>query len=93
MLNEARKHVPTSIEIWITAAKLEETHKKYEMVLLVMWSYHQPVQVERIISRGVDNLTAKGAGRDRDAWMKHAEEVEKTNYPHTCEAIIKVGGY
>lgn len=32
MLNEARKQVPTSVEIWISAAKLEETHGNYDMV-------------------------------------------------------------
>ncbi|XP_055388403.1 pre-mRNA-processing factor 6-like [Condylostylus longicornis] len=76
VLNEARKHIPTNIEIWISAAKLEETHNKTDMV-------------DRIISRGVENLTTKGAGRDRDSWMKHAEEAEKTRYPKTCEAIIR----
>lgn len=32
VLNEARKHIPTSIDIWIVAAKLEEAHQKFEMV-------------------------------------------------------------
>lgn len=46
--------------------------------------------MDKIISRGVENLSAKGAGKDRDVWLKHAEEAEKTKYPKTCEAIIKV---
>ena len=32
MLNKARENVPTDRQIWITAAKLEEAHEKFDMV-------------------------------------------------------------
>jgi pre-mRNA-processing factor 6 len=76
VLNEARKHVPTASQIWVTAAQLEETQNNDKMVDL-------------ILSRALDSLSANGVTADRDAWIKHAEEAEKNGYTKTCNGIIK----
>eukprot|EP00913_Durusdinium_trenchii_P031191 g29207.t1 len=77
VLNEARKHIPTSPVIWVTAAKLEETQGNEKMV-------------ELILTRAIDSLAANGVTPDRDMWLKQAEEAEKTGFIKTCQAIIKV---
>ncbi|KAK1936526.1 putative u5 snRNP-associated subunit [Babesia divergens] len=76
VLNEARKRLPTNADIWITAAKLEESNKNVEMV-------------EKIISRGLDNLTKKGVIHSRPNWLKQAETCEANHFVATAHAIIK----
>eukprot|EP01069_Polyplicarium_translucidae_P009217 Polyplicarium_translucidae@DN3299_c0_g1_i1.p1 len=76
VLNKARSKIPTSPEIWIAAAKLEETQVNTEMV-------------ETIVSRAIPNLAANGYTHDREAWLKLAEESEKSQYLATCRAIVK----
>ncbi|VWU51910.1 pre-mRNA-processing factor 6, putative [Hepatocystis sp. ex Piliocolobus tephrosceles] len=76
VLNEARKNIPTSAEIWINASKLEEKHKNFKMV-------------DIIIKRCIENLTSKNVIFDRDKWIQFAEECEQTNFLLTCESIIK----
>ncbi|EDO07326.1 PRP1 splicing factor N-terminal family protein [Babesia bovis T2Bo] len=76
VLNEARKHLPTNADIWITAAKLEESNGNQQMV-------------EKIISRGLDNLSKKGVIHVRSNWLKQAEQCEENNFVQTAQAIIK----
>lgn len=76
VLNEARKRLPTNSDIWITAAKLEESNKNTEMV-------------EKIISRGLDNLAKKGVVHVRSNWLKQAEICEQNEFVATAHAIIK----
>ena len=54
VLNEARTHVPTASQIWVTAAQLEETQGNEKMVDL-------------ILARALDSLAANGVTADRDA--------------------------
>ncbi|GFE54146.1 U5 snRNP-associated protein subunit [Babesia ovis] len=76
VLNEARKQLPTNPDIWITAAKLEESNGNSQMV-------------EKIIARGLDNLTKKGVIHVRENWLKQAEQCEKNSFLKTAEAIVK----
>ncbi|XP_061385339.1 pre-mRNA-processing factor 6-like [Danaus plexippus] len=74
MLSRAVECVPQSVEMWLALSKL---------------STYQTAQVNIIILRAVNNLTSKGVGLDRDVWIKFAEDCEKSNYPITCQAIVK----
>lgn len=76
LLNDARRVNPTSREIWITAAKLEETQGNTNVV-------------QTLISRALHSLRKMGATMDRDPWIKDAETAEREGYDATCEAIIK----
>ncbi|CAA9988126.1 pre-mRNA-processing factor 6, putative [Plasmodium knowlesi strain H] len=76
VLNEARKKIPTSAEIWINASKLEEKQGNNNMV-------------DIIIKRCIENLSSKNVVFERDKWLKFAEESEKSDFPLTCESIIK----
>ncbi|KAI9097297.1 PRP1 splicing factor, N-terminal-domain-containing protein [Phlyctochytrium arcticum] len=76
VLNKARLTNPTNHDVWITAAKLEETNENEK-------------GVEMIIHRAVDTLQKKGAPIDRDQWIQEAEKAEKENYMATCQAIIR----
>ncbi|ORM39405.1 Protein STABILIZED1 [Babesia sp. Xinjiang] len=76
VLNEARKQLPTNPDIWITAAKLEESNSNLQMV-------------EKIISRGLENLTKKGVIHVRENWLKQAEQCEANSFVATAQAIVK----
>ncbi|GAB66379.1 U5 snRNP-associated 102 kDa protein [Plasmodium cynomolgi strain B] len=76
VLNEARKKIPTSAEIWINASKLEEKQGNNKMV-------------DIIIKRCIENLSSKNVVFERDKWLKFAEESEKSEFPLTCESIIR----
>eukprot|EP00917_Polyrhabdina_sp_WS-2016_P010210 GHVP01022490.1.p1 GENE.GHVP01022490.1~~GHVP01022490.1.p1 ORF type:complete len:984 (+),score=204.14 GHVP01022490.1:15-2966(+) len=76
VLNDARRKIPASPEIWVSAAKLEETHGNSS-------------KAESIINRAVSNLSANGFSHDRDIWLKLAEEAEGNGYIAVCKAIIK----
>ena len=76
VLNEARKHIPTEPLIWVTAAKLEETQGNEKMVDL-------------ILTRAIESLAANGVTPDRDAWLKQAEDAERTGFTVVCQTIVK----
>ncbi|EFJ46600.1 hypothetical protein VOLCADRAFT_62457 [Volvox carteri f. nagariensis] len=80
VLNNARKAVPTEPAIWITAAKLEEANGA------------EQGQVDKIVARAIKSLSTNGVVIHRDAWMKEAENAERsTPAPHvlTCRAIVR----
>ncbi|KXZ45962.1 hypothetical protein GPECTOR_49g546 [Gonium pectorale] len=80
VLNNARKAVPTEPAIWITAAKLEEAHGAEQGT------------VDKIVGRAIKSLSTNGVVIHRDAWIKEAENAERsTPSPHvlTCRAIVK----
>ncbi|GLC38459.1 hypothetical protein PLESTB_001727900 [Pleodorina starrii] len=80
VLNNARKAVPTEPAIWITAAKLEEANGADQ------------TQVDKIVGRAIKSLGANGVVVHRDAWMKEAENAERSQpAPHvaTCRAIVR----
>lgn len=77
VLNEARKKIPTSLLIWVNAARLQERGAKMG-----------GVDVDKLFPRAIESLKANGVSMDRDTWLKHAEEAEKSNYPKTCAAIV-----
>ncbi|TPX70333.1 hypothetical protein SpCBS45565_g01731 [Spizellomyces sp. 'palustris'] len=76
VLNKARLANATNHDVWITAAKLEETNGNEK-------------GVEMIVRRAVDSLQKKGSTLDRDQWIQEAEKAEKENYIATCQAIIR----
>ncbi|GBE60413.1 U5 snRNP-associated protein 102 kDa [Babesia ovata] len=76
VLNEARKQLPTNPDIWITAAKLEESNGNKPMV-------------EKIIARGLENLSKKGVIHVRSNWLKNAEVCESNSFVATAQAIVK----
>ncbi|GIL57404.1 hypothetical protein Vafri_12583 [Volvox africanus] len=80
VLNNARKAVPTEPAIWVTAAKLEEANGA------------EQGQVDKIVARAIKSLSTNGVVIHRDAWMKEAENAERsTPAPHvfTCRAIVR----
>ncbi|KFM26937.1 Pre-mRNA-processing factor 6 [Auxenochlorella protothecoides] len=80
VLNRARQAIPTSAEVWITAAKLEE-------------SAGQAEAPAKIIPRGLKSLQANGVVLDREWWLHEAEAAERTAppLPATCRAIVAAG--
>ncbi|GFR44314.1 hypothetical protein Agub_g5438 [Astrephomene gubernaculifera] len=80
VLNNARKAVPTEPAIWITAAKLEEANGADQ------------AQVDKIVGRAIKSLSTNGVVIHRDAWIKEAENAERSQpAPHTatCRAIVR----
>lgn len=79
VLNNARKAVPTEPAIWVTAAKLEEANGA------------EQGQVDKIVARAIKSLSTNGVVIHRDAWVKEAENAERTQPPMvaTCRAIVK----
>lgn len=47
-------------------------------------------KVETILSRAIDNLSSRGVALERETWIKHAEDSEKSGYLVTCRSIIEV---
>ncbi|KAJ3189197.1 Pre-mRNA-processing factor 6 [Gaertneriomyces sp. JEL0708] len=76
VLNKARLANPTSHDIWISAAKLEEANANEQ-------------SVDMIIRRAVDHLQKKGSTLDRDQWTQEAEKAEKEGHITVCQAIIR----
>jgi len=79
VLNDARKAIPTSPEIWVAAAKLEENNGNEKMP-------------QKMLAKAIPNLSLKGAVIDRENWLTFAQDAERDGFPVTCEAII-VGGH
>ncbi|RKP11767.1 hypothetical protein BJ684DRAFT_12481, partial [Piptocephalis cylindrospora] len=78
VLNKARTAVPTSHEIWIAAAQLEEANHP-----------ENAERMDKIIHRAVQTLAQKGAHLDREAWLQEAEACEARGSPLTGQAIIR----
>ena len=76
VLNEARKKIPTSPKVWTAASELEETNGNLDSCSIIM-------------KRAVSNLTAKGAGIEREAWLSYAKESDKKGMLVTCRAIVQ----
>ncbi|KAJ3023170.1 Pre-mRNA-processing factor 6 [Thoreauomyces humboldtii] len=76
VLNKARLANPTNHDVWISAAKLEETNDNDK-------------GVDMIIRRAVDSLQKKGSTLNRDQWIVEAEKAEKEGYVATCQALIR----
>jgi len=78
VLNRAVAALPTEPLIWITAAKLEETHGNARMVAKV---------IERAVKK---SLPGAGVIIDRETWLRDAETAEKARPPmvETCRAIV-----
>ncbi|KAG2489786.1 hypothetical protein HYH03_011736 [Edaphochlamys debaryana] len=80
VLNNARKAVPTEPAIWITAAKLEEANGANQE------------QLDKIVGRALKSLSANGVVIHRDAWIKEAENAERSQpsaHVGTCRAIVR----
>lgn len=67
VLNKARENIPTDRQIWISAARLEETRGQSEMV-------------NRIIERALTSLRANMVEINREHWLKDAVDAEKVIY-------------
>ena len=76
ILNKARTVLPTSHEIWITAAKLEEENS-------------DQAKVDLIITRGTQQLIAKGSKINREQWIQEAEVCESEGFIGVCKSIIQ----
>ncbi|KAJ3089722.1 Pre-mRNA-processing factor 6, partial [Physocladia obscura] len=77
VLNKARAAIPTSHEIWLTAAKLEEQANQ------------APERIDILIKNAVKTLAAKGSTLDRDSWLTEAETCEREGYPVTAQSVVK----
>jgi len=78
VLNQARRALPTELAIWITAAKLEESHAEKREV------------IDKIIQNGLLALQSNDAVISREQWLKEAEKAEIiANSPLTSASIIK----
>ncbi|KAG2447955.1 hypothetical protein HYH02_006984 [Chlamydomonas schloesseri] len=79
VLNNARKAVPTEPAIWVTAAKLEEAHGADQDT------------VDKIVGKALKSLSANGVVIHRDAWIKEAENAERSVPPQlvTARAIVR----
>eukprot|EP00198_Chlamydomonas_reinhardtii_P003302 XP_001692638.1 splicing factor, component of the U4/U6-U5 snRNP complex [Chlamydomonas reinhardtii] len=79
VLNNARKAVPTEPAIWVTAAKLEEAHGADQDT------------VDKIVGKALKSLSANGVVIHRDAWIKEAENCERSSPPQlvTARAIVR----
>lgn len=75
VLNDARKALPHEPLIWISAAKLEEVQDHKEVV-------------HKIITRALKTLASNQVIIDRESWIKHAEDCERSGSTVTCSAII-----
>lgn len=75
VLNAARRACPNSHDIWVAAARLEESNGSVDKVPLIM-------------KRAVVTLSEKGVGLPREKWLEEAEKCEHWGSPHTCQAII-----
>ena len=74
----ARHALPLDHNIWIHAAKLEESEQKgYELV-------------KTVLSRGIRTLQKNGVKIIRDDWLNEAMVAEKSDNPLTCKAIIEI---
>lgn len=67
VLNRAREHIPTERQIWISAARLEETRGQSDMV-------------DRIIERAITSLKANMVEINREHWLKDAVDAEKVDF-------------
>lgn len=74
VLNDARKKIPTSPLIWVTAVKLQEKAGKLELVT-------------KLLERAIESLSHNGVETDREMWLTHAEEAEKLHYPQIVAAL------
>ena len=62
--------------IWLTAAQLEEANG----------SIHR---VDSIIEKAIKSLRNNDVIIDREKWLQHAYNMEKTGALHTCGAIVR----
>ncbi|KAK9453054.1 PRP1 splicing factor, N-terminal-domain-containing protein [Dipodascopsis uninucleata] len=76
VLNKARQACRTSHEIWVAAAKLEE-------------SAGNGSKVEMIFRKGISELQKRGGMLEREQWITEAEKCEKEGSIITCQAIIR----
>ena len=76
VLNMAHQAIPAEPVIWVAAAKLEEAQQHADMV-------------DKVVAKAVSKLGSSGVHVDRETWIKHAEECERSEAPLTCSAIIR----
>jgi len=77
VLNMAREKLPAESQIWIAAARLEEANGN-------------PGIVEKILAKGLKSLRAHQVAIDREAWLKLAENAEKSASIATCQALCRI---
>jgi pre-mRNA-processing factor 6 len=75
VLNRARAKNPAEPSIWISAAKLEEANGK-------------EANIEKVIKAAVKSLAANNVIISREAWLKEAENAERSEAIKTCQALI-----
>jgi len=73
---QARGHIPTERQIWIAAARLEETRG-------------DPRNVDVLIDKALVSLRAALVEINRKQWLEDAIEAERAGCPTTGQAIIK----
>lgn len=75
VLNKARENIPTDRQIWISAARLEESRGQIEMV-------------EKIIARAITVLLSHQVEINRKHWLEDAIDAEKAECTRTATAIM-----
>ncbi len=78
VLNRAREAIPTEAQIWIAAARLEESHNSTNEKTVSM-----------IISRAVTNLEKHSVIISRQKWLEDAYKAEASGSPLTASMIIR----
>ena len=76
VLNEARRAIPTSIKVWISAAELAERTN--------------PQSVFLILAKGIESLGKNGVVEDRRKWYEFASKCEFDGYMIVAKSIIKL---
>lgn len=76
VLNKARLSCPPSLDIWVAAAKLEENNNGQEVLL------------RSIMSKALQDLTAKAFPMSRELWLRSACECESAGSVKTAAAIV-----
>ena len=76
-INKARKAIPTSHEIWLAAARLQEQDPQ-----------EGKATANVVMKMAVKALAKVEAMPSREDWIKEAEKCEEEGAPETCHAII-----
>ncbi|CCK71538.1 U4/U6-U5 snRNP complex subunit PRP6 KNAG_0H01250 [Huiozyma naganishii CBS 8797] len=79
-LSKARELVPDSFDIWIIASQVEERQGSVTCAKL-----------EKLLTRGMDDIQRRGISFPYDVWLKRALELEtKSNCRTTGNALVNV---
>ena len=65
ILNDARKAIPTSVSVWVSAAELAEAMSASE------------TSIQAILLKGMDSLAKNGVTLDKSKWLETAVNSEK----------------